>query len=150
MRPSDDPMARFGAIIAMLTVVGLLLISAYDHREARTVEARGPALDATPRLPIVIVQTATPAPTATALPTPEPQIVVQYVEVPVYLPATVDSPPPAPVVQQQPVEVPPGAVQVYVAPAGEQPVVSSIHVSGLDGADRPRRLDGETTKQVTP
>lgn len=144
-----DPLARFGAMMMMMIVVSLILISAYDHRATRAVEAAGPALAPTPRI-VMVMQTAATAPTAAPLPTPEPQIVIQYVEVPVYLPATTDMPPPAPVVRQQPVEVPAGAVQVWTAPPGERPVVSSVHVSGLDGADRPARLDGETAKQVTP
>lgn len=144
-----DPLARFGAMMMMALVVGLVMISAYDHRATRTAEASGPVLAPTPRI-VMVFPTAAPLPTKAPAPiaTPEPVYIIQYVEVPVYLPATVDSPPP-PIMHEQAVSVPPGAVQVTVSDNGA-PVVSSIHVIGLDGADRPARLGGETSKQVRP
>lgn len=149
MPQSDDPLSRFGALAMLLGAIALLFISAQSHQpQAQAAPRDGPVL--APRI-VMVMQTAqpaptlVPAPTATALPA---QIVVQYVEVPVYLPATVDLPPP-PIVQYQDVAVPPGAVQVYVAPAGEQPVVSSIHSSEVE-MERPARLGGETSKQVAP
>lgn len=149
----DDPMARVGALIATMVVAALLIIST---------SSRSPAVVAAPqtRLQPLIVITATPAlPTArppepAAQPTPEPVIVVQYVEVPVpvYVPATIDPPPAARPVEThyQEVAVPEGGVQVSIAPAGEKPIVSSIHTTGID-QPRPARLNrGESSGQVTP
>lgn len=152
MPQADDPLSRFGALAMLLGAIVLLFISAQSRQmQAQAAPRDGPVLAATPRI-VMVVQTAqpqptlVPAPTATALP---PQIVVQYVEVPVYLPATVDLPPPPPIAQYRDVAVPAGAVQVWSAPVGEQPVVSSIHSSEVE-MERPARLGGETSKQVTP
>lgn len=144
----SDSSTRLVAIIFSLFFCALGFSGAWSSPSTAPVHAAGPIIVmSTPRIVVPTVQ-PTQAPTAAPLPTPEPIVVVQYVEVPVYLPATVDSPPP-PIVHEQAINVPPGAVQVTVSDNGA-PVVSSIHMSGLDGADRPARLGGETAKQVTP
>jgi hypothetical protein len=96
---------------------------------------------ATPSLPTARPAEPTAAPLAVMAapePTQAPVVEVRYVEVPVYVAVS-----PVPLeAHYNTVGVPPGAMQVSIAPVGEQPIVSSIHVSGIDHP-RPERFTGQ-------
>jgi hypothetical protein len=98
---------------------------------------------ATPSLPTALPVMPTTAPLAVMTapePTQAPAVVVQYIEVPVYV-----APPPLEA-HYNTVGVPPGGMQVSIAPVGEKPIVSSIHVSGIDHP-RPEHFTGQPVER---
>jgi hypothetical protein len=100
---------------------------------------------ATPSLPTVLPVEPTVAPLAVMAapePTPAPVVEVRYVEVYVVEPMQAPVSPVPLEAYYNTVAVPEGGMQVSIAPVGEKPIVSSIHVTGIDHP-RPERFTGQ-------